>query len=133
MSSGHAGGGPRTPPPLLVKAIAPIAIQLAGRRWFPMWAQLHHHGRRTGKDYVIPVAVLPTPGTFVIGLPWGSRTNWAQNVLAAGGCTIRWKGTDFAVTDPQLVGADVALAATQGVKRVMIKRSNFPAFLQAKR
>jgi deazaflavin-dependent oxidoreductase (nitroreductase family) len=133
MSSAHGGSGSTKPPPFLVKATAPIAVRLAGRRWFPLWAQVHHRGRRSGKDYVIPVAVLATPESFVIGLPWGAKTNWVRNVLAAGGCTMRWKGTDYRVIDPHLVGADVALAATRGVKRAMLKRGSFPAFLQVTR
>lgn len=76
----------RSAPPRLVKLTSPIARKLAGRRWFPLWAVLRHRGRRTGHEYAIPVAVLVTPATFVIGLPWGPTTNWVQNVLAAGGC-----------------------------------------------
>jgi deazaflavin-dependent oxidoreductase (nitroreductase family) len=121
---------PSKPPARLVKLTSPLARQLAGRRWFPLWAVLHHRGRRTGQEYAIPVAVLVTPDTFVIGLPWGPKTNWAQNVLAAKGCTIRWRGVDYRVTDPQLVGADVALMAAGRFERVVLSRVAFPAFLQ---
>ncbi len=80
------------------------------------------------------MAVLVTPDTFVIGLPWGPQTNWAQNVLAAGGCVMRWKGVEHPVTDPQLVGTDVALAAASGrLERTIIGRIDFPAFLQVRR
>ncbi len=48
---------------------------------------------------MIPVAVLVTPMTFVIGLPWGPPTSWVQNVLAARGCTIRWKGVEYRATE----------------------------------
>ncbi len=34
-----------------------------------------------------------------------------MNVLAAGGCTMRWNGRTFEVTDPEIVGADVGLRA----------------------
>jgi len=81
----------RKAPSQLVKLTSPLAIGLAGHRWFPLWAVLRHRGRRSGKQYAIPVAVLHTPDTFVIALPWGSHTNWAQNVLAAGGCTVRYR------------------------------------------
>lgn len=121
------------PPPALVKATGPIALRLAGRRWFPIWAQLRHRGRRSGKEYVIPVAVLVTPGTFVIGLPWGPQTNWVRNVLAAGGCTIRWKGTDHQARSPQLVDDAVALQAANRLQRAIIGRARFPAFLQLQR
>ena len=121
------------PPARLVMLTSPLARQLAGRRWFPLWAVLRHRGRRTGHEYAIPVAVLVTPETFVIGLPWGSNTNWVQNVLAAKGCSIRWKGVQYRVTDPQLVGVVVALRAAGGLERVVIRRFGFPAFLQLQR
>ena len=119
--------------PALVKATAPLAKHLAGRRWFPAWAQLTHRGRRSGKEYVIPVAVLVKPGLFVIGLPWGPKTNWVQNVLAAGGCTIRWKGVNYRATEPQLVDTQVALQAASRLQASTITRIGFPAFMQLKR
>jgi deazaflavin-dependent oxidoreductase (nitroreductase family) len=121
------------PPARLVKITNPLALRLAGRRWFPLWAVLRHRGRRTGREYAIPVALLVTPDTFVIGLPWGPDTNWAQNVLAAGGCSIHWKGTDHQVTSPRLVGKDVALGAAGRFQRSVISRLDFPAFLQLQR
>ena len=135
MSTGHEGPAPAhsSPAPRLVKLTSPLGRRLAGRRWFPLWAVLRHRGRRTGREYAIPVAVLVTPDTFVIGLPWGTGTNWAQNVLAAGGCTIRWKGVEHQVTDPQLVGTDVALQAAGPLPRLVIRRVGFPGFLQLRR
>jgi deazaflavin-dependent oxidoreductase (nitroreductase family) len=116
------------PPRGLVKVTSPVALRLAGRRWFPAWAQLRHRGRRTGTEYVIPVAVLVTPAAFIIGLPWGPQTNWVRNVLAAGGCTILWKGADHHVTSPQLVDAAIAVQAANMLQRAIIDRAKFPAF-----
>jgi hypothetical protein len=123
----------RKPPARLVKATAPLAARLAGHRWFPVWAVLRHRGRRSGRDYAIPVAVLVTADGFVIGLPWGPETNWVQNVLAAGGCGLRWKGRELRLTDPELVGADVALAAAGPLQRRVIRRLDFPGFLRLRR
>jgi deazaflavin-dependent oxidoreductase (nitroreductase family) len=123
----------RKPPAALIKASNPIARQLAGRRWFPAWAQLHHRGRKSGKEYVIPVAVIVGADAFVIGLPWGVQTNWVRNVMAAGGCTVRWKGADYQVTEPQLVDKAVALEAANPFQRAIIQRAGFPGFLRLKR
>ena len=128
-----AGSATGRPPARLVKASSPIARRLAGHRWFPLWAVLHHRGRKSGIEYAIPVAVLVTPGTFVIGLPWGPGTNWVQNVLAAGGCTLTWKGVDHAVDEPRLVGSDVAIAAAGPVTRQVLSRREFPGFLELRR
>jgi deazaflavin-dependent oxidoreductase (nitroreductase family) len=86
----------------LAPLTAPIARRLAGRRFFPLWAVVHHRGRRTGRELSVPVAVQATPDAFVVVLPWGPGTNWARNVLAAGGCVVRWKGQDRRVTGAAL-------------------------------
>jgi len=123
----------RKPPARLVKLTSPLALRLAGRKVFPLWAVLRHRGRKSGKDYAIPVAVLHTPTTFVIALPWGPQTNWARNVLAAGGATVRWKGVEHRVTEPTLVGKDVAMAAANRIERAVIRRSSLGDFLQLRR
>ena len=111
----------------------PLARQLAGRRWFPLWAVVRHRGRRSGEDYAIPVAVIATPSTFVIGLPWGPQTNRVRNVLAAGGCVIRWKAQDYHVTQPRVVGPDVATAAAKPLQGKLIRRAGIKTFLEVRR
>ena len=39
--------------------------------------------------------------TVVIPLTFGSRSDWAQNVWAAGGCSIRLRGRDYRATQPE--------------------------------
>ncbi len=54
---------PSAPPPLhpalhrVVRAFSPLMRPLAGHRVFPMWAVLHHRGRRSGREYAVPVGV----------------------------------------------------------------------------
>jgi len=81
----------------------PITRPLAGHRFFKLWAVVHHVGRRSGARYATPVAIVTTPDGFVIPLPWGERTNWARNVLEAGGCRVQWGGTEYTLVDPQLI------------------------------
>ena len=121
------------PPAKLVKLTSPLALRLAGRRWFPLWAVVRHRGRKSGKDYSIPVAVIVTPNSFIIGLPWGPKTNWAQNVLAAGGCAIRWKAQDYQVTNPRLVGSDRAVAAANRLEGKILRRTGMKDFLEVQR
>ena len=87
---------------------APMVRSFAGHRFFPIWAVVHHRGRRTGRALSVPVAVLATADVFVITLPWGPGTNWACNVLAAGGCVVRWRGADHRTGAPELIGRDRA-------------------------
>ena len=129
-SNASVSGAHRAPTATLVRVTRPVAGLLAGRRWFPLWAVLHHHGRKSGKEYAVPVAPLVSPDSFVIGLPWGPKTNWVQNVIAADGCTIRWKGVDYRLSDPHLVGVEAALRAAGPFQRRVLRRTRIPAFLE---
>ena len=104
-----------------------MALALSGRRWFPLWAVMHHRGRRSGTPYAVPVAVIPTVATDIvlIGLPWGPKTNWARNVLAAGGATLTWKGRGHQLTEPRVIGAAEAAALAKPFFRRVVGR--FPA------
>ncbi|MGZ4626293.1 MAG: hypothetical protein ACXV3S_08410 [Kineosporiaceae bacterium] len=86
----------------------PFAKAVAGRRGFPLWAVVHHRGRRTGRELAVLVAVRGTRDAFVVALPWGPGTNWARNVRAAGSCVVTWKGADHVVTDPVVLDATAA-------------------------
>jgi deazaflavin-dependent oxidoreductase (nitroreductase family) len=116
-----------------MRASAPVAMAISGHRWFPLFAILHHRGRRTGTAYSTPVAVIPTVSTdvFLIGLPWGAATNWAGNVRAAGGASLRWKGRDHGATEPRLVAAAEAAALAKPLFRPVVSR--FPAAIVLQR
>ncbi len=86
----------------------PLARPLAGSRWFPFWAILRHTGRRSGSAYATPIVVFATAEGFVIPLPFGDRTQWLKNLVAAGHGGVRSRGRDHAVSGPVVV--DVAAA-----------------------
>jgi deazaflavin-dependent oxidoreductase (nitroreductase family) len=90
------------------RATAPVVRVLAGRRWLPIWGVVHHRGRVSGRELAVPVAITTAPGLFVINLPWGAHTNWVRNVLAAGHCTIRWRGADHKADEPRIIDAAAA-------------------------
>jgi deazaflavin-dependent oxidoreductase (nitroreductase family) len=108
-----------------------VAKALAGRRWFPIWGVMHHVGRRSGRQYAIPVALGPVvrEDVFLIGLPWGPKTNWAQNVLADGRATVTWKGRDWAATNPRVITAEQAAALAKAPLRSLVGSGRFPAFI----
>ncbi len=118
------------PPARLVKITSPLARRLAGHSWFPLWAVMHHVGRKSGIEYAVPVAIVPTSGAvFLVGLPWGATTNWARNVLSAGGATVTWKGRDWSASNPRIVGLDIAANLTKGPLKRVVGSGRFPAFL----
>jgi deazaflavin-dependent oxidoreductase (nitroreductase family) len=64
---------------------------------------IRHVGRTSGKAYETPVGVVPTEDGFLIGLVYGSGTNWLRNVLACGSATIVHEGQTYAVDRPEIV------------------------------
>jgi len=46
---------------------------------------------------------------FIIPLPYGTRIDWLQNVLAAARATVSAKGEAHDVTEPEVIGAAMAL------------------------
>ena len=126
----RVGGGP---PRRLVNATAPVARALAGRRWVPLWALIRHRGRRSGTAYETPIAVVPTTDSSIvmIGLPWGATTNWARNVVAAGGASLRWRGRDIELLHPRIVDGAEAERLAKALFRPVLKR--FPAAIVLER
>ncbi|MET0976833.1 MAG: nitroreductase family deazaflavin-dependent oxidoreductase [Leifsonia sp.] len=120
MGSAGAAGPSRR----IIRITEPVARAIAGRRWFPLWAVVHHRGRSSGTEYATPIAVVPSvePGTLLIGLPWGARTNWAMNVVAAGGARLTWKGREHAFTAPRIVQAAEAADLARPAFRSVVAR-----------
>jgi deazaflavin-dependent oxidoreductase (nitroreductase family) len=114
--SGHAGVVGPTEPALVVrllvrpmtKLLNPLIVRLAGRRHFRMAAQIRHVGRRSGRLYVTPAGAHLHGGVIVIPLTFGSRSDWARNVRAAGGCSIRLNGRDYRAAEPEILDRDEA-------------------------
>ena len=69
---------------------------------------IRHVGRTTGNPYQTPVQALATDDGFVIPLPYGTRADWLQNVLATGSAIIVNDGTTFRVDRPELISRAVA-------------------------
>jgi deazaflavin-dependent oxidoreductase (nitroreductase family) len=92
----------------MTKVLNPIVTKLAGRRHFPIAAQIRHVGRRSGRPHVTPAGARLSGDTIVIPLTFGNRSDWVQNVQAAGGCAIRLRGRDYAATDPEFLGLEDA-------------------------
>jgi len=112
------------PPRLLIQVTEPLAVVFAGRRWMPLWGIIHHRGRRSGTEYATPIATIPTvdEGLILIGLPWGLHTNWARNVVAAGGATLTLRGGRHTATDPRIVDGSVATTLAKPFFRFIVGR-----------
>jgi deazaflavin-dependent oxidoreductase (nitroreductase family) len=110
--SDFVAGHPRRSGPFraIARSVGPIANRLAGRRGFPLWVILHHTGRTSGTPYTITVVALRTPDGFMIPLPFGDATQWARNLFAAGGGSLRSQGREYRIVEPRIVDREVAVA-----------------------
>ena len=70
-----------------------------------------HVGRKSGKTYQTPLDAFPTKTGYVLVVRYGPESDWVQNVLDAGGATLRVEGTEHSLRSPRLVGLDDALGA----------------------
>jgi deazaflavin-dependent oxidoreductase (nitroreductase family) len=123
----------RKAPGTAVKVFNRFGGKVAGTRVMPVWAVVHHIGRKTGTEHTTPVAVFPATGVFYIGLPWGRETDWVRNLRAAGGGTMVWKGRRYDVSDPTFVDKSEVMAIARLPQREILKRWSLADFLRVRR
>src|SRR5918912_1981399 len=110
----------RSPMHALTRLFNPLTMLLAGTRIFPLYGVMQHRGRRSGRLFRTPVVVKATRDGFIVPMPWGESTDWYRNVRAAGECTIRWKGRDYAMLRPEVLDTATAAAAFDPRQRDMM-------------
>ncbi|HEY4268898.1 MAG TPA: nitroreductase family deazaflavin-dependent oxidoreductase [Galbitalea sp.] len=116
---------------LLKHTLNPLTLRMA-RRGVGPFSLVRHVGRRSGRTYETPIIIQPTPGGFMIELTYGDKVDWYRNVIAAGGCVLRYKGTDHVVTSIEPVDTATGLSAfTPSQRRLLtvLHRSHFVRFL----
>ena len=92
----------------LTKMLNPLVGKLAGRRRFPMAAQIHHVGRRSGTRYVTSVSARVHGDAMLIPLTFGNQSDWARNVYAAGECRGQLNGETYRAVRPRFLSATAA-------------------------
>jgi deazaflavin-dependent oxidoreductase (nitroreductase family) len=91
-------------------------------------AALHHVGRRSGRPYVTPLAAYRLGDGFVLALAY-PHVDWADNVLAAGNCTLTWNGKDYPLQRPEVIPPSEALKAYPPLVRPFIVAAGMNKFL----
>jgi deazaflavin-dependent oxidoreductase (nitroreductase family) len=84
------------------------------------FAIVTHRGRVSGRVYATPVWAFGTHDGLVIALLYGARSDWAQNVLAAGHAQVKRSGTAREYTQPQLLG-DAGIRLIPAIARVPVR------------
>jgi len=106
-----------------------LLIHIAGKK-FGHFAVLEHLGLKSGRCYRIPVIAEPLADGFVIALTYGKKVNWYANILASGGCRLRWKERDYALFNPQLIEAEAGLRAFPAFLRFLLRRRGIQFYLK---
>jgi deazaflavin-dependent oxidoreductase (nitroreductase family) len=115
------------------RLLNPLIRQVAGRRGVSPFAVLHHRGRRSGRWYATPVAAQPVGDGFVVPLTFGEGADWFQNVLAAGGCVIRWNGADYSLAAPSVIDWAAARSAFSPLERLLVPLIGIERFVRLQR
>ena len=71
--------------------------------WLPGFGILTHVGRKSGKVYRTPINVFRASNGFVIALTYSSQSEWVKNVLVAGGCELKTRGSKYQLSAPNVV------------------------------
>jgi deazaflavin-dependent oxidoreductase (nitroreductase family) len=109
----------------------PLMSRIAGRKhWYA--AAIRHTGRRSGKQYSTPVVAERVADGFVIPLPYGTRVDWLQNVLAAGRATISSQGESYDVVEPEVIDAAAALPVLTSQRQRTFQRVGIEHYLKVK-
>ena len=115
----------------LARFFNPLAVRLAGSRYVPLWAVIRHRGRRSGRLYATPVAIAHTADALIVPLPFGAEADWCRNVLAAGGCVVRWMGSEHRMIEPEII-EDSALPAFAAWERSALSALGIRRFLRVR-
>jgi deazaflavin-dependent oxidoreductase (nitroreductase family) len=82
-----------------------ITRRFAGR--FPPFAVVRHRGRRSGRQYETPMMAFRRGDSFVLALTYGAKTDWLQNLIAAGGGELEYGGSRIPIDSPELAGWEI--------------------------
>ena len=79
----------------------PVLRPLAGT--LPAFGIVTHRGRASGRAYRTPVNVFRRGDDYLFFLTYGSDVDWVRNILADGRCSLRTRGRDIRLVDPELI------------------------------
>lgn len=98
----------------------PLTRRLARASVGP-FSLLQHVGRRSGKRYETPLIVSRVADGFVIELTYGPNVDWHKNVVAAGRCTLLWRGAAYQLTRIEPISTAAGLAAFPPSQRLILR------------
>lgn len=70
--------------------------------------RLTHVGRSSGRTYQTPLDAHRVDGGYIFILVYSSRSDWVQNVLAAGSAHLQIDGDEFELASPRVITKEAA-------------------------
>jgi deazaflavin-dependent oxidoreductase (nitroreductase family) len=92
----------------LTRVLNPLIQRVAGGARTPVFSLVYHQGRRSGRTFATPVGLGSSGAAFLIPLTFGNDSDWCRNVLAAGKCSVKWRGRTYTALEPAVL-QDVAV------------------------
>jgi deazaflavin-dependent oxidoreductase (nitroreductase family) len=87
---------------MLTQVTRPLAMRSAGSDQSKT-SVVRHIGRRSGRSYETPVVADEHDDSFLIALPYGTRNDWAKNVLASGAASVMTHGQAYEIDQPKVI------------------------------
>jgi deazaflavin-dependent oxidoreductase (nitroreductase family) len=98
--------------------------------FIPPYALVIHQGRRSGDEYRTPVLGFRAGDTILVALPYGERSDWVLNLMAAGQGVVLHAGKRFSITQILVVDRRSTTVAT--LPRVLRLAARTPKVLVAR-
>lgn len=97
------------------KVANPVVRLVAG--WLPPLATIRHRGRTTGREFATPVLAFARPEGLVVGVLYGTTSDWVNNLLVAGRAQVKRRGKVRECRQPRLVSANEGLRLVPAIIR----------------
>ena len=91
---------------------------------------LTHVGRSSAKTFHTPLDAHPVAGGYIFMINYGARSDWVQNILAAGAAQLTVDDETIELESPRLVTKDVALPQMPDGTKELPGWMNITEFLQ---
>jgi hypothetical protein len=113
------------------RILNPFTLSFAGRRRSP-YTIVMHVGRKSGRIYATPVVAAVRESRIFIPLPYGEGVDWLRNILAEGGCTVKWNGISYQVGEPEVIDSYIAISEFPAYQQGALKLLRVQKFLSVK-
>jgi deazaflavin-dependent oxidoreductase (nitroreductase family) len=93
------------------------------------WGLVTHVGRRTGRTYQTSLGTHPYGDGFLLPLGYGAHTDWYRNMMAAGTCTLVWKGRTYQLERPEVISGPEVMRAWPMRDRILLRLAGMHNFV----